>query len=68
MNELLGDVCVERRAEVYEKQSDIAVFLSRCVRAEWRAVEMASSVEKLDRYAHWNGSREEDGRPDVFHD
>ncbi len=26
-------------------------FLSRCVRAGWRAVVMASSVERLDLYA-----------------
>ncbi len=28
-------------------------FLSRCVRAGWRAVAMASSVERLDLYANW---------------
>ncbi len=33
-------------------------FLSRCVRAGWRAVAMASSVERLDRCANWKGSRE----------
>ncbi len=27
--------------------------LSRCVRAGWRAVAMASSVERLDLYANW---------------
>ncbi len=32
--------------------------LSRCVRAGWRAVAMASSVERLDLYANWKGSRE----------
>ncbi len=32
-------------------------FLSRCVRAGWRAVAMVSSVEWLDRYANWKGSR-----------
>ncbi len=31
--------------------------LSRCVRAGWRAVAMASSVEQLDLYANWKGSR-----------
>ncbi len=31
-------------------------FLSRCVRAGWRAVAMASSVERLDLYANWKGS------------
>ncbi len=31
--------------------------LSRCVRAGWRAVAMASSVERLDLYANWKGSR-----------
>ncbi len=29
--------------------------LSRCVRAGWRAVAMASSVERLDLYANWKG-------------
>lgn len=32
-------------------------LVSRCVRTEWRAVEMASSVDLLDRYANWKGSR-----------
>ncbi len=40
-------------------------FLSRCVRAGWRAVAMASSVERLDRYANWKGSRER-GRTDLM--
>ncbi len=40
-------------------------FLSRCVRAGWRAVVMASSVERLDLYANWNGSRE-GGRTDLM--
>ncbi len=41
-------------------------FFSRCVRAGWRA--MASSVERLDLYANWKGSRE-GGRTDfVLHD
>ncbi len=33
-------------------------FLSRCVRAGWTAVAMASSVERLDLYANWKASRE----------
>ncbi len=41
-------------------------FLSRCVRAGWRAVAMASSVEQLDLYANWKGSG--GGRLDVLHD
>ncbi len=40
-------------------------FLSRCVRAGWRAVAMASSVERLDLYANWKGSRE-GGRKDLM--
>ncbi len=36
--------------------------LSRCVRAGWRAVAMASSVERLDLYANWKGSREGEGK------
>ncbi len=40
-------------------------FLSRCVRAGWRAVAMVSSVERLDRYANWKGSRE-GGRTDLM--
>ncbi len=40
-------------------------FLSRCVRAGWRAVAMASSVERLDLYANWKGSRE-GGRTDLI--
>ncbi len=36
-------------------------FFSRCVRAGWRAVAMASSVERLDRYTNWKGSREGGG-------
>ncbi len=40
-------------------------FLSRCVRAGWRAVVMVSLVERLDRYANWKGSREE-GRTDLM--
>ncbi len=40
-------------------------FLSRCVRAGWRAVAMASSVERLDLYAYWKGSRE-GGRTDLM--
>ena len=40
-------------------------FFSRCVSAEWRVVEMASSVDRLDRYANWTGSRE-GGRADVM--
>ncbi len=44
-------------------------FLSRCVRAGWRAVAMASSVERLDLYANWKGSREGgEARLDVVHD
>ncbi len=42
--------------------------LSRCVRAGWRAVAMASSVERLDlqyTYANWKGSRE-GGRTDLM--
>ncbi len=35
--------------------------LSRCVRAGWRAVAMPSSVERLDLYANWKGSREREG-------
>ncbi len=31
-------------------------FVSRCVRAGWRAVAMASSVERLDLYANWKGT------------
>ncbi len=48
--------------------------LSRCVRAGWRAVAMASSVEQLDLYANWKGGREGGreggggGRLDVLHD
>ncbi len=37
-------------------------FLSRCVRAGWRAVAMASLVERLDLYANWKGSREGGGQ------
>ncbi len=40
-------------------------FLSRCVRAGWRAVAMASSVERLDLYANWKGSRD-GGRTDLM--
>ena len=40
-------------------------LVSRWVRAEWRAVEMASSVERLDRYANWKGSRV-GGRADLM--
>ncbi len=40
-------------------------FLSRCVRAGWRAVVMVSSVERLDLYANWKGSRE-GGRTDLM--
>ncbi len=40
-------------------------FLSRCVRAGWRAVAMASSVERLDLYANWKGSKE-GGRTDLM--
>ncbi len=36
-------------------------FSSRCVRAGWRAVAMASSVEQLDLYANWKGYREGGG-------
>ncbi len=45
-------------------------FLSRSVRAGWRAMAMASSVEWLDRYANWKGSREggRGDRLDVVHD
>ncbi len=44
-------------------------FMSRCVRAGWRAVAMASSVERLDLYANWNGSRAGgEDRLDVLHD
>ncbi len=44
-------------------------FLSRCVRAGWRAVAMASSVERFDLYANWKGSREGgEDRLDVLHD
>ena len=32
-------------------------LVSRWVRAEWRVAEMASSVERLVRYANWKGSR-----------
>ncbi len=43
--------------------------LSRCVKAGWRAVAMASSVERLDLYANWKGSREGgEDRLDVLHD
>ncbi len=43
--------------------------LSRCVRAGWRAVAMASSVERLDLYANWKGSREGgEARFNVLHD
>ncbi len=40
--------------------------LTRCVRAGWRAVAMASSVERLDLYANWKGSREGGGRTDLM--
>ncbi len=63
MNELLRDDCVECWTEVYEQQSDMRVVLSRCVRAGWRAVAMASSVEQLDLYANWKGFR---GRADLM--
>ena len=33
-------------------------LFSRCVRAGWRAVAMASLVEQFHRYANWKGSRE----------
>ncbi len=65
MDELLRDDCVECWTEVYEQQSDIRSVLSRCVRAGWRAVAMASSVERLDLYANWKGSRE-GGRTDLM--
>ena len=38
--------------------------MSRCVRAAWKAVEMASSVDRFDRYANWKGYRE-GGRRDL---
>ncbi len=45
------------------------VFLSRCVRAGWRAVAMASSVERLDLYATGRGpGRGGEDRLDVVHD
>ncbi len=54
MNELLRD------AELKSMNSNLTYmsFLSRCVRVGWRAVAMASSVERLDLYANWKRSRE----------
>ncbi len=54
-------------AELKSMNSNLTyVFvLSRCVRAGWRAVVMASSVERLDLYANWKGSRE-GGRTDLM--
>ncbi len=43
-------------------------FLSRCVRAGWRAVAMASSVERLDLYANWKVPGRGEDRLDVLHD
>ncbi len=53
-------------AELKSMNSNLtSLFLSRCVRAGWRAVAMASSVERLDLYANWKGSRE-GGRTDLM--
>ncbi len=41
-------------------------FLSRCVRAGWRAVAMASSVERLDLYATGRGPGRGGGRTDLM--
>ncbi len=43
-------------------------FLSRCLRAGWRAVALASSVERLDLYANWRGPGRGGGTTDVLHD
>ncbi len=40
-------------------------FCPDVLRAGWRAVAMASSVERLDLYANWKGSRE-GGRTDLM--
>ena len=42
------------KAELKSKNSTLTYesLLSRCVRAEWRAVEIASSVDRLARYAN----------------
>ncbi len=44
-------------AELMSMNSNLTYvhFLSRCVRAGWRAVAMASSVERLDLYAKGGG-------------
>ncbi len=54
-------------AELKSMNSNLTYMsiLSRCVRAGWRAVAMASSVERLDPYANWKGSRE-GGRTDLM--
>ncbi len=54
MSELLRDVL---NAELKSMSSILTYkpFLSRCVRAGWRAEAMASSVERLDRYTNWKG-------------
>ncbi len=40
-------------------------ILSKCVRTGWKAAALASSVERLDLYANWKGSRE-GGRTDLM--
>lgn len=40
-------------------------FLSRWVRAGWRAEEIASSVDRFSLYANWSGSRV-GGRVDLM--
>ncbi len=68
--EVLRDDCVKMlNWSLWTAFWHTSLFLSRCVRAGWRAVAMVSSVERLDRYANWKGSREGwRDRLDVVHD
>ncbi len=41
-----------------KSMNGILTYESFFVRGEWKAVAMATLVERLDQYANWNGSKE----------
>ena len=56
-DELGGDYCIQFCVVADEQPSYIVFILFKWERAVWSAIEMASSVDLLQRYVNWSGPR-----------
>ncbi len=49
-----------------KSMNGILTYESFFVRGEWKAVAMATLVERLDQYANWNGSKSSQVKSPLF--